>query len=217
MAGFCLIKEWRNKVSFSSRAAAFCLVFSCACTSLRNTHDVVWRGCGGIFYPCLSVVPFFFSLSSSTKHRAIDLQALLHMEGPIKVKTLQSRLQNAHFVLHNCAAWTICELMLRHCHLFCQRWANVMLWKGRGTWRGDLIITAAHFCSISGALVGTVTSSRMMSCIFASCPQYLEKCLLACSKLNHVSLITWDHQGELPLASVSHPGTPCRFFSHQDI
>lgn len=56
-----------------------------------------WRGYGGIFHPRLSVVtsiPF-----SSTKHRAIDLQAQLHMEEPIKVKTLQSRLQNAHFVL----------------------------------------------------------------------------------------------------------------------
>lgn len=47
----------------------------------------------------LLLLPFFSPLFSSSKHRAIDLQTQLHMEEPIKVKTLQSRLQNAHFVL----------------------------------------------------------------------------------------------------------------------
>lgn len=60
----------------------------------------MWCG-GGLETSFIHVFLLFhsFFLSSSSKHRAIDLQAQLHMEEPIKVKTLQSRLQNAHFAL----------------------------------------------------------------------------------------------------------------------
>lgn len=151
---------------------------------------VMWCG-GGVWRHllslslCCSILFFPLLLSQAQSNRPASTAPY---GGTYQGQNTSITPPKCSFCANNCAAWTICELMLRHCHLFCQRWANVVLWKGRGTWRGDLIITAARFCSISGTLVGTVTSSRMMSCIFASCPQYLEKCLLtAASQITSLS------------------------------